>query len=109
MVQLYAIKEEEQGLSIKLTQKAEESAYIRDELSCRIEEKEETGGIKMRDRLYKSGENKMLCGICGGIGEYLGIDPTLIRLGWVLFCAIGGSGFLAYVIAAIIIPERPEY
>ncbi|MGN0203087.1 MAG: PspC domain-containing protein [Coprococcus sp.] len=63
----------------------------------------------MKDRLYKSREDKLLCGICGGVGEYLGIDPTLIRLGWVLFCALGGSGFLAYVIAAIIIPERPEY
>lgn len=94
-----------------MTQRAEESAYIREALSCRIEEKgkKKREENKMKDRLYKSGENKMLCGICGGIGEYLGIDPTLIRLGWVLFCAIGGSGFLAYVIAAIIIPERPEY
>ncbi|MGN0203089.1 MAG: PspC domain-containing protein [Coprococcus sp.] len=49
------------------------------------------------------------CGICGGIGDYTGIDPTLIRLGWTLFCVMGGSGIPAYVIAAIIIPERPEY
>lgn len=49
------------------------------------------------------------CGICGGIGVYTGIDPTLIRLGWALFCVMGGSGILAYVIAAIIIPERTEY
>ena len=40
--------------------------------------------------------------------EYLGIDPTLVRLGWVMFCALGGSGFLAYIIAAIIIPRRPD-
>ena len=43
------------------------------------------------------------------IAEYFGIDPTLVRLGWVVFCAMGGSGFLAYIIAAIIIPSHPEY
>ena len=62
----------------------------------------------MNDRLYKSNQNKIIDGVCTGIAEYFGIDPTLIRLGWVLFCAMGGSGFLAYIIAAIIIPRRPE-
>ena len=62
----------------------------------------------MNDRLYKSNQNKIIDGVCAGIAEYFGIDPTLIRLGWVLFCAMGGSGFLAYIIAAIIIPRRPE-
>lgn len=60
----------------------------------------------MERRLYKSKQNKMLEGVCGGIGEYFGIDPTLVRLGWVLFCALGGSGILAYIIAAIIIPSQ---
>ena len=60
-------------------------------------------------KLYKSSVNRMLCGVCGGIAEYFGIDPTLVRLGWVLFCALGGSGFLAYIIAAIIIPRNPQY
>lgn len=59
----------------------------------------------MDRRLYKSNENKMLDGVCGGIAEYFGLDPTLVRLGWVLFCALGGSGILAYIIAAIIIPR----
>ena len=63
---------------------------------------------KKNKRLYKSNENKMLDGVCGGIAEYFGIDPTLVRLGWAVFCAIGGSGILAYIIAAIIIPRRPE-
>lgn len=63
----------------------------------------------MEHRLYKSTKNKMVNGVCGGIAEYFGIDPTLIRLGWVLLCAMGGSGFLAYIIAAIIIPCSPEY
>ena len=46
-------------------------------------------------------------GGCGGIAEYFGIDPTLVRLGWVLFCALGGSCILAYIIAAMIIPRHP--
>lgn len=62
----------------------------------------------MNKRLYKSNENKMLDGVCGGIGEYFGMDPTLVRLAWVLFCALGGSGVIAYLLAAIIIPHRPE-
>ena len=61
----------------------------------------------MNKRLYKSNENKMVCGVCGGIAEYFDIGPTLVRLGWVLFCALGGSGILAYIIAAIVIPGRP--
>ena len=56
-------------------------------------------------RLYRSTRNCMLAGVCGGIAEYFNIDPTLIRLAWVLFCALGGSGVLAYIIAAIIIPK----
>ena len=63
----------------------------------------------MNKRLYKSADNKMLAGVCGGVADYFGIDPTLVRLGWVLFCALGGSGFLAYIIAAIISPEQPLY
>ncbi len=62
----------------------------------------------MERRLYKSNVNKMLCGVCGGLAEYFGIDPTLVRLAWVLFCALGGSGILAYIIAAIIIPGKNE-
>lgn len=63
----------------------------------------------MSKRLYKSNENRMVNGVCGGVAEYFDIDPTLVRLGWVLFCPLGGSGFLAYIIAAIIIPRRLEY
>ena len=61
----------------------------------------------MNKRLYKSRNDKMLGGVCGGIAEYFDIDPTLVRLGWVLFCALGGSGILAYIVAAIVIPEQP--
>ena len=63
----------------------------------------------MNKRLFKSNRNRMVNGVCGGIAEYFDIDPTLVRLGWVLFCALGGSGILAYIIAAIVIPRSPEY
>lgn len=57
-------------------------------------------------RLTKSNKNRMICGVCGGIGEYLKIDPTVIRLLWVIlsFCSFG-SGILVYIIAAVIMPE----
>ena len=57
-------------------------------------------------KLYRNTENKMLAGVCSGIADYFDIDPTLVRLGWVLFRLLGGSLLLAYIIAAIIIPER---
>ena len=62
----------------------------------------------MEKRLYKSNQNKVLDGVCGGIAEDFNIDPTLVRLGWVVFCALGGSGVLAYIVAALIIPRNPE-
>ena len=62
----------------------------------------------MNKKLYKSNTNKMLEGVCGGIAEYFGVDPTIVRLAWVVFCALGGSGILAYIIAAIIIPSAPQ-
>ncbi|MCI8296801.1 MAG: PspC domain-containing protein [Lachnospiraceae bacterium] len=57
-------------------------------------------------RLYRSEQDKMLLGVCGGIGEYLDVDPTLIRLLWAVF-ACTGTGIVAYIVAAIIIPLRP--
>ena len=50
----------------------------------------------MKKRLYRSCTDKMLCGVCGGIAEYCDIDPTVVRLAWVVFCAMGGSGIAAY-------------
>ncbi len=58
-------------------------------------------------KLLRSTENRMVCGVCGGIGNYFNVDPTLIRLVWVLAALVGaGSGLLVYIIAAIIIPEE---
>lgn len=56
--------------------------------------------------LYKSDSNRILGGICGGIGECLNIDPTIIRLIWVVVTLWGGSGILAYIIAMIVMPRR---
>ena len=62
----------------------------------------------MEKRLYRSMNNKMIAGVCGGVAEYFGLDPALVRLGWIVFCALGGSGVLAYIIAAIVIPKALE-
>ena len=62
----------------------------------------------MEKRLYRSMNNKMIAGVCGGVAEYFGLDPALVRLGWIVFCALGGSGVLAYIIAAIFIPKASE-
>lgn len=59
-------------------------------------------------KLYKSDADKKICGVCGGIAEYTGLDSTIIRLIWaVLFCFFG-TGFLAYILAAFIIPDQPR-
>lgn len=55
-------------------------------------------------RLTKS-NNRMLLGVCAGIAEYFDIDPNVVRLLWVMFCLLGGSGILGYIIAAVIMPS----
>lgn len=61
----------------------------------------------MNKKLYRSSKDRMLCGVCGGIGEYFGIDPTLVRLGAALFCLVAGIGIFGYFVMAIIVPEEP--
>ena len=58
-------------------------------------------------KLYKSNTDKKLSGVCGGIAAYFGVDSTLIRLIWVVFTLLGGSGLLAYIICAVVIPNEP--
>lgn len=60
-------------------------------------------------KLMRSRENKMICGVCGGIGEYLNIDPTLVRLIWAI-CSVAslGMGLLVYFIAAVVMPENND-
>ena len=55
--------------------------------------------------LCKSMSDRKLAGVCGGIAEYFGIDSTIVRLILVIFCLVGGSGILFYIIAAIVMPE----
>ncbi len=62
----------------------------------------------MEKKLYKSRTDKKIDGVCGGIAEYFNVDSTLIRLAWILFIALGGSGILAYIIAALVMPVKPE-
>jgi len=57
-------------------------------------------------RLYRSTRDKVICGVCGGIAEYINIDPTVVRLLWVIFSFMGGAGIIAYIIAAIIMPVQ---
>ena len=61
------------------------------------------------NKLYRSKRNRIIAGVCGGIGEYFKIDPTLIRLLWLLISILsaGAGGLVAYIIAWIIIPEEP--
>jgi phage shock protein PspC (stress-responsive transcriptional regulator) len=61
----------------------------------------------MEKKLYRNTQNKMIAGICSGLGEYLNIDPTIIRLIWVLL-GLSGTGLVAYLICALIIPEKPS-
>lgn len=56
-------------------------------------------------KLYRSNSNKMICGVCGGVAEYINLDPTVVRLLWVVF-GITGFGILAYFIAAVIMPVQ---
>jgi PspC domain. len=59
-------------------------------------------------RLYRSVRNKMICGVCQGIAEYINLDPTIVRLLWVLLSLWGGVGIILYIAAAIIMPVKPE-
>ena len=57
-------------------------------------------------KLTKSATNRMICGVCAGIGDYINVDATVVRILWVIFSLAGGAGLLAYIIAAIIMPEQ---
>ena len=61
----------------------------------------------MNKKLYRNTDNKMIAGVCSGLAEYINIDPTIVRLIWALI-ALSGAGLVAYLVAAIIIPEKPS-
>jgi phage shock protein C len=59
-------------------------------------------------RLYRNQTNKVIAGVCSGLGEYLNVDTTIIRLVWILFTFLGGAGIIAYILAYFIIPAKPN-
>ena len=65
--------------------------------------------INTKKRLYRSRADRRVAGVCGGIADYLAVDPTIVRIIWVLFAIAGGPGVVLYIILAAIIPEEPEY
>jgi phage shock protein C len=60
-------------------------------------------------RLYRSGKERILGGVCGGIAEYFEVDPVLVRLLWVLMTLMWGAGIIMYLVAWIIIPRNPAH
>lgn len=62
----------------------------------------------MAQRLYRNTSDKMVAGVCSGIAEYFDIDPTLVRLGWLVMVFCAGGGILAYAIAMFVIPAKPS-
>jgi phage shock protein C len=67
----------------------------------------QTEEIFMEKKLYRSRTNSMIAGVCGGLGEYLSVDPTILRVVAVLLIFADGIGLLAYIVGWIIIPRRP--
>ncbi|SFU38534.1 PspC domain-containing protein [Butyrivibrio sp. M55] len=61
-----------------------------------------------KKRIYKSNDRK-ICGVCGGLAEFFGIDPTIVRLVYAILALTYGSGLLIYIIAAIIMDDKPDY
>lgn len=62
-----------------------------------------------KKKLYRTeGTDSKLCGVCGGIAEYFEIDPTIIRLLWVVITLMGGCGIIAYIVCALVMPKKSE-
>ena len=59
-------------------------------------------------RVYKLEEGKKICGVAGGVAEYFGIDPTLVRVFWALAVAVWGVGLVAYIVCAFVFPNKSE-
>ena len=62
----------------------------------------------MDKKLYRSNERRLF-GVCGGLAEYIGVDPTLVRFLWIILTLSGGSGIFIYLIAALLMDNRPDY
>lgn len=62
----------------------------------------------VQKKLYRSQRERMVAGVCGGLAEYFNVDPTIVRLVWVLFTLFAFAGILLYIIACIIIPDERD-
>lgn len=62
----------------------------------------------MNKKLYKSTKDKKIAGVCAGLAEFLNIDPTVVRLIWALLAVCYGAGILAYIVCAVVLPEKPD-
>lgn len=62
----------------------------------------------MSKRIYKIRSQKKLCGVCAGVAEYFDIDPTLVRVAWAALALAGSLGFWAYIICAVVFPDKSE-
>lgn len=61
----------------------------------------------MNKKLYRSNKDKKLAGVCGGVAEYFGFDPTILRVAWALLTLFAGLSLWVYIVLALIIPEDP--
>ena len=62
----------------------------------------------MNKKLYRSVNDKKIAGVCAGVAEYFGWDPTMVRLVWALAVVCASVGFWAYIVCALVIPEKPS-
>jgi phage shock protein C len=62
----------------------------------------------MEKKLYKSNSNKVIAGVCGGLGEYFNFDASIIRILWALSVLLFGTGLLIYIVCALVIPNNPN-
>lgn len=62
----------------------------------------------MVKRLYKIETGKKICGVCGGLGEYLNVDPAIVRILWALAALCWGTGIILYIICAFVLPNKSE-
>lgn len=60
----------------------------------------------MNKKLYKSKTDRVITGVCGGVAEYFSWDPSVVRVVWAAFCAFNGIGLIAYIVAAVVMPEQ---
>ena len=62
----------------------------------------------MQKKLYRSKADQKISGVCGGLAKYLGIDSTIVRLIWAMLVFCAGTGVVAYIVCALVIPEEPD-